>query len=77
MPESRHSPTSFVTVSPLEQPYPQLDDTLYQDLGDTETMQTMLDDILAQEVGNEPFLSNFMQDLGFFDEDFPLQNGSA
>jgi hypothetical protein len=32
-------------------------------------MQTILDDMLAQETGNEPFFSNFMQDLGFFDED--------
>jgi hypothetical protein len=38
-------------------------------------MQTMLEDILAQEAGNEPFFSNFMQDLGFFEEEVPLPDG--
>ncbi|GAB7325704.1 hypothetical protein MBLNU13_g09673t1 [Cladosporium sp. NU13] len=37
---------------------------------------TMLEDILAQDAGNEPFTSNFMQNLGFFDEDLPLQDNS-
>jgi hypothetical protein len=60
----------------LEQSYLQFDGTLGQDLVDTGTMQTMLEDILAQDAGNEPFLSNFMQDLGFFGEDLPSQDGS-
>jgi hypothetical protein len=60
----------------VEQPYLQFDGTLGLDLDDTGTMQTMLEDILAQDAGNEPFFSNFMQDLGFFDEVLPLQDGS-
>jgi hypothetical protein len=67
----RRSPAAFAT----EQPYPPFDGALCQDQDDAQTMQTMLDDILAQEAGNEPFFSSYMQDLGFFDEDVPLQNG--
>ena len=73
---SRHSPTSFVTGTALEQSYLQFGGTLGQELDDTATMQTMLEDILAQDAGNEPSLSNFMQDLGFFGEDLPSQDGS-
>jgi hypothetical protein len=62
-------PTSFSINDALDQPYSHSDGTLCQDLDDTETMQTILDDMLAQETDNEPFFSNFMQDLGFFDED--------
>ena len=69
------SPTSFVMGTALEQPYLHFDGTLDQDPDDTGTMQTMLEDILAQDAGNEPFLSNFMQDLGFFGEDLPPQVG--
>ena len=69
-------PTSFLMDNALEQPYLQFDGTLGLDLDDTGTMQTMLEDILAQDAGNEPFFSNFMQDLGFFDEVLPLQDGS-
>jgi hypothetical protein len=74
---SRHSPTSFVMGDALEQPHPHVDGTLFQDLDDTATMQTMLEDILAQEAGDGPFFSNFMQDLGFFDEEVPLPGGSV
>lgn len=73
----RHSPTSLVMSNSLEQPHPQLNGPLGQDLDDTETMQTMLEDILAQEAGSEPLFSNFMQDLGFFDDEVPLQGGSV
>lgn len=73
---SCHSPTSFVMATALERPYPHFDGTLGQDPDDTGTVQTMLEDILAQDAGNEPFLSNFMQDLGFFGEDLPPQFGS-
>jgi hypothetical protein len=72
---SRHSPTSFVMGDTLEQPHSYVNGTLCQDLDDTGTMQTMLEDILAQEAGSEPFFSNFMQDLGFFDEEVPLPDG--
>jgi hypothetical protein len=70
---SRHPPTSFA----MEQPYPPFDGSLCHDQGDTDTMQTMLEGILAQEAGNEPFFSTYMQDLGFFDEDIPLQSDSG
>ncbi|KAM0702896.1 hypothetical protein Q7P35_010328 [Cladosporium inversicolor] len=75
----RQSPTSFVEGNTSAQYHPQFEMTLCQNLDDTETMQTMqtmLEDILAQETGNEPIFSNFMQDLGFFDENVPLQSGS-
>jgi hypothetical protein len=39
-------------------------------------MQAMLDGILAQEAGNGSCFSNFMQDLGFFDENMPPQGSS-
>lgn len=73
---SHHSPTSFVLGNDLEHTHLNLDDTLGRDLDDTGTMQTMLENILAQDAGNEPFLSNFMQDLGFFDEDLLPQDCS-
>jgi hypothetical protein len=72
---SRHSPTSFVMGDALEQTYPRVNGTLCHDLDDAGMMQTMLEDILAQEAGNEPFFSNFMQDLGFFEEEVPLPDG--
>jgi hypothetical protein len=72
---SRHSPVSYVMGG--ERPHPHVNETLHRDLDDTETMQTMLEDILAHEAGKEPFFSNFMQDLGFFDEDVSLPGGSV
>lgn len=68
---STHAPTSFVIDGAPEEPYTHPDRAVGQNFEDTEDMQKILEDILAQEAGNGPFLSNFMQDLGFFDEDMP------
>jgi hypothetical protein len=58
-----------------ERPQPVSNDAFCQNSHDAEAMQTILDDILAQQAGNGPFLSSFMQDLGFFDEDMLSQGG--
>jgi len=72
---SRRSSTPFVVGNALERPCSHSDGTIYQDPDDTATMQAMLDYTLAQKAGSDPCFSNFMQGLGFFDEDTPPQGG--
>lgn len=73
---SRRSSTSGFAANASEQPYPRFNGTLFEEPDDTEAMQAMLDGILAQEAGNGSCFSNFMQDLGFFDENMPPQGSS-
>ena len=70
-----HVMNNLAMSNSSEQPQPVSNDALCQNLDDAEAMQKILDDILAQESGNGHFLSSFMQDLGFFDEDMLSQGG--